>query len=1307
MMVRADTIGLHLAKIAAAIRLSSKLVTTACTTAAVTTTGAIGVECTITSGGRDADVSAHYHRLLNPAAWHIINSTFLTGEQPFLVGITARTTMTPEVAMPRCDLDPFQTSASCRITVPHDRIRLIVQNSVAATSATIYFAHHATGNHRTDTQRFECTMIAFAGPAGCTVSTCDIPLSGPAGTIANITDIVYAPSDLLASTCGDVMVGLAAQVSFGNGNTTTSTTVRNDLGDFATWLVFGLVLIALSVGGWAVAVSMIVLSRRQQQRFQRELYSTDAKRDALSTHSGTTGIALEPGPDREATPQPNISDWASMKGMLLIRLRLIADQPRASQGFAMRFHLWAPALGVVGCGLAVCGLLCVVYFVTAFDQRSNFRVMYEEYTDDQCERSATAYMPRRIFAVPAGSWECERMQSTGEAVGATFATGTCEGTSGSYAVHFAMGPSQSSCRHALRFVIPSGMCVPIQELIPNSGRNVFVKLTCSTSEQILSRTTILRQLTTTPDVFVRGEASTPASRLTSATPTEDGPIRVPYLVGGAIGFSTSASPNTVASVAMSRLPSNLEESAVNPLSVIVQSTTCTFTTASNSHCNQVVDALQQSRFADTTPYLPLMPNGLDAPIGQLFNGYGTTDAVTWASGGIGAHRYYRIQGGPFDIGKHFPEMRDDPQDEDGYAISMWLRAGPDTVGFAYAVTDAFEDVTTSQVHTLDRLATIIESGSGGHAWYNDTYQVYHSLYVNGPGRSLTFAFAGPSLPGRVQQIDYDLREIGAEHLFNDQWHHVVVSFEVENGKIRAQLMVDGETSYTKAGWGVCTSDVPLQMAAVPVDADGRVVLHNRVGDRVLRAGLLVVGYLNGGVSNLRAHTERVVSTDFLRAGTQVMRDRSPFLLKETSILGAVLLLLGSFLLLFGVVLSVRDLRSTFSSSSAGQYWHTANRFYLHQRHAAQLRRNTGALPLRPVRLPTALRWVGLSPHDFSVVMDEVEAQCEDPSVAILLLIFQIKMDNPNIKRINPGTWNAFEDARVSDMHADIKQLGCDRDLFADVFKWSATPSDGFTNLADEDGDDVEHVKSNDREGGAPLEGTIGVPTKLNAGGRDARDNAAPTMAPSAPSEAPGTISTLGGIVVSAVATFQGMYVWSTSISLPNVYVADFGKLFSFVSVDFATLFPGIPTLLTPMIQVVVGMVCVALVVFFMFNDNSEFEGMLARYVWRRDDLEHPALHQQLLSHPLPPAFTSLLANPLEPNSPTYVRALAVKDSMAVDKFVEQQKNSKASGQHANDAEVLDRENTHPPAPNRGVALHQPTSVLRRHRQYPLWLRAWH
>lgn len=246
MMVRADTIGLHLAKIAAAIRLSSKLVTTACTTAAVTTTGAIGVE------------------------------------------------------------------------------------------------YHATGNHRTDTQRFECTMIAFAGPAGCTVSTCDIPLSGPAGTIANITDIVYAPSDLLASTCGDVMVGLAAQVSFGNGNTTTSTTVRNDLGDFATWLVFGLVLIALSVGGWAVAVSMIVLSRRQQQRFQRELYSTDAKREALSTHSGTTGIALEPGPDREATPQPNISDWASMKGMLLIRLRLIADQPRASQGFAMRFHLWAP-----------------------------------------------------------------------------------------------------------------------------------------------------------------------------------------------------------------------------------------------------------------------------------------------------------------------------------------------------------------------------------------------------------------------------------------------------------------------------------------------------------------------------------------------------------------------------------------------------------------------------------------------------------------------------------------------------------------------------------------------------------------------------------------------------------------------------------------------------------------------------------------------------------------------------------------------------------------------------------------------------
>eukprot|EP00744_Colponema_vietnamica_P003320 GILI01005109.1.p1 GENE.GILI01005109.1~~GILI01005109.1.p1 ORF type:complete len:1610 (+),score=290.75 GILI01005109.1:332-4831(+) len=88
-----------------------------------------------------------------------------------------------------------------------------------------------------------------------------------------------------------------------------------------------------------------------------------------------------------------------------------------------------------------------------------------------------------------------------------------------------------------------------------------------------------------------------------------------------------------------------------------------------------------------------------------------------------------------------------------------------------------------------------------------------------------------------------------------------------------------------------------------------------------------------------------------------------------------------------------------------------------------------------------------------------------------------------------------------------------------------------------------------------------------------------------------------------VTVFQGMYVWATSIEFPNIYDEYFSGIFSVFSVDFDVIFPSLPSLIAPLLQVLIGLSVLSAVVYLMLEDDRSFESALAKYVWRRDWIE--------------------------------------------------------------------------------------------------------
>jgi len=63
------------------------------------------------------------------------------------------------------------------------------------------------------------------------------------------------------------------------------------------------------------------------------------------------------------------------------------------------------------------------------------------------------------------------------------------------------------------------------------------------------------------------------------------------------------------------------------------------------------------------------------------------------------------------------------EDGAGFSVSMYIRVTNKTKGFAFAVTDAFENTQSRPVYTLDRPVEMIENGRASSSWFNSTHRV--------------------------------------------------------------------------------------------------------------------------------------------------------------------------------------------------------------------------------------------------------------------------------------------------------------------------------------------------------------------------------------------------------------------------------------------------------------------------------------------------------------------------------------------------------------------------------------------------------
>eukprot|EP00658_Telonema_sp_P-2_P018680 TRINITY_DN17320_c0_g1_i1.p1 TRINITY_DN17320_c0_g1~~TRINITY_DN17320_c0_g1_i1.p1 ORF type:complete len:899 (+),score=77.84 TRINITY_DN17320_c0_g1_i1:563-3259(+) len=762
-----------LSQLAAALQLGQRRIAVKCTTVLPSSQSAttVLVECAVQSiAGLAPEARSHMIVLLKEASLIQINSALTIAQHPLVIFVTTTGSMTPLLTLTNCT----DGGTTCITTSDAVRIRVQVRNSTSATSITLdildgYRLDNSTSPSPTSTtptlsssnsrvaapirRQQTCTPASQQGSGGCIVSTCEFAVSVNSGTTVRIADVVFEDRKPLSGTCSDPSYQIDEGSEIGNVQTYTTDEVVTEQGDFR-WLLNGAII---TFAGGFVTLLFTGLCCCCIHRRRRSIYEEH---------------------------YVNQSYTAATQFKISLLARYDYYKTNAS---SVKFRLLGGGAGVIALAVAVgvAGAFLVVFYITANFRDSSFGVMYEEYPDSLCDMSPSSSMPRRIFEVSPKDTGCTKQEVTGETAGAVYAFGYCEGSDGAYNAILKVGSSFTSCADTYPRTITSGACMPLSVLDSDATRTAYVRITCSLGEIIVNRTKTLEVLTRSPDVFVPTIVSSPRTGLlpptiSSFTSSSDPTTSIeyftrPFAEGSSIKASTSTKPNVYTSTATA---SNFD-GGYSADRLILQDLRRTFVGPKSSDAVTAF-SFEESQYLSKMDDLPLdkmvslLPRTGDYPVGNVFGYFGTSAETTWIAAASTAQRYYGIQGSPLDVGAHLP-IEEEIIDGDGLSISMYIRATETTRGFAFAVTDAFENTRTNQVYPLDRLAEMIENGQPSSVWLNASYNVYSSLFVDGPGRTLTFASVDVSRPlgeERVELLEWSLDRIGTLWLLNGLWHHV-------------------------------------------------------------------------------------------------------------------------------------------------------------------------------------------------------------------------------------------------------------------------------------------------------------------------------------------------------------------------------------------------------------------------------------------------------------------------------------------------------------------------------------------------------
>ena len=673
-----------------------------------------------------------------------------------------------------------------------------------------------------------------------------------------------------------------------------------------------------------------------------------------------------------------LSGQGELKALLLSAFRRMKCFGEAR---IVRAQKWSNALAVGSFDLAVLGIFLALYFSTSSSYGSNVQVMIEAYRTSDCGLSQTSPLATRASLVAAATARsCMQREVTGIEAGAIFAAAYCDNTTGTPMAYVKIGSSLGDCAGMPFREFPLGACIPSFELLPLINDSSYISIDCGALESTQSRMNTFLAL----NAPVAENDAVPVTPLApqfqqhwsqpSLQRLGDGVFLFPRVASASVMNASSHSACRFESVAT---PQDLVDQ-VSALRVVQMQPSETYLALGAAHpLSDSAEAKTNVRSLESN-ITQLGPGDGDYALGFVYNSFGVGAEMAREAAGPGAAKYYDVAGSAADIGRYFSARG---PDSSGLTITLYLRATRLSQGFVFAITDAREDTVLQVSPLLNRLETMIGNDSPDSAWYSAHYNVYSALYVDGPGSMLRFLFANADSDSAVVRLVWDLSALDLMHVFNGLWHHVAVIMRVENGRPKAQLVVDGVTSETRIGWNQCMPRGPAAIAALDPAAVFPVI--NMQNEILQQGGLLYTGYFNGAVAHLEFTPTKVDVFDLWRGSTLSIQQHNAINMDQYVGLGAALIAVGVVMLVGIGFTSAAEMHDDAMQQSEVEKLHSFEAYAALWKLAPK---DSAGRLYAPVRWTVAKRWLDLDAKLLGVFVEQLRYNFKKPAEEFVRLM---------------------------------------------------------------------------------------------------------------------------------------------------------------------------------------------------------------------------------------------------------------------------------------------------------------------------------
>ncbi len=837
-------------------------------------------------------------------------------------------------------------------------------------------------------------------PSGCIASTCGVQLGGESvSSVRLITrlDTSSTDSNFVEDPCAapiDLKVDADIDVP-----PVASVDVINTVADFSPFFIAGVLFLALSP---VLIIAGMMMLKQHKKIMQQQLasraptFTSIVPGDASSSASGTP----KPSDNSVFNSSPSDEQGKTKTGPLesLVHHACTAREYLSSNRI-LRHEKWSAVLLVAAVNLLVIGIFLVLYFQNSRGRHSNVEAFFEVYRTGECSDSVTAPLFTRLVRVKASSaMDCVQREAVGDASNSIFASAYCttnttsdNSTRSALTVHVKLALSAGECESQPYVAFPAGSCLPISALLKLlSFDTSYIKINCGSAQDVQMRfdyasvaSSIPDLETTRPEKVIR-EEYLPTSIITTS---DQGGFRYPVVESRTIFQMTTGKPNRFNAIRSARelfgpisstrfLFQHPLETFLDPGTDLVETT-----------------AIERSVKIDniSNAQLRYSPRDADLPVGFVYNNFMGVNELSGMQAGAGASRYYAISNTPADIGRF---IRSSAVDGTGFTISMYLRASRATLGYAFAVADAREDATGSSP-ILARVLRMIANGSPPSDWYDLVYTLYSSLLIDGPGGVIRFVFADAPRDeyGDVVSADatkmpivsavWDMSMLGLMRLFNGAWHHVVIIIRNENRQIKAQLVLDGQTSESILGWNQCLPRAPRPVQYLDDSVDFPIYGEN---ERIMKSGVLFTGYLNGAVAHLEFSDQRQDLYALWRGTTEAIQTHNTINAVGFITVGSISLAAGVAMLVLMCATSGKEIWEQQQIKATEE---TARCKKLYNDMWKKKPRDAKKEPYAIVPFHHALLWMDLSESMMIVVLEQLRYNYKDPAQQLVRLMHAI------------------------------------------------------------------------------------------------------------------------------------------------------------------------------------------------------------------------------------------------------------------------------------------------------------------------------